>query len=493
VHVAAELCPTPSDRGANPWAETVAIASKFVASSDGDSIFALVRVLRGTLAAGASIFAMGNDFAENRELHHEVAVRRIAISHVRYMTLVASASAGMVVKVDADLHGICVLADVLEPCVPPIRVPAAFVKVAVEPLDPSKLQTMVESITKARLCYPSLEVIADANGDHCLLGTGELFLDCALCDIRTSFARVEVKVSDPFVVFRETVGGRSVTICRTRIDDENTVGFTAEPMRVETLFDLEEGKLSLGPGLAEQLLKLGWDEMAADGVWAFSPDSLVGPNILVNDTLPPKPAFSQAAMAVIGRSFAWSCRVGPLCDEMMHGVVFRIVEAEVSGRSIIPAVRKGLFAAFLAARPRIVEPVDFVEVMTPVEGIDICTDVLKKRRGQIIAVRPLQGTTLHVLWGNVPLIDSFGLEVQLRSRTAGQAFPLSDFEKWDVVPGDPLDASYQLRPLEPAPNPALAREFVVKTRRRKGLGDEIDISKYADEQLLIEIAAAVGQ
>jgi U5 small nuclear ribonucleoprotein component len=343
-----------------------------------------------------------------------------------------------------------------------------------------------------------LQVIADVNGDHCLLGPGELFLDCVMCDIRTGFARVEVKVSDPFVVFHETVGGRSVTICRTRIDDDNAVGFTAEPIQPETLFDLEEGKLSVGPGLAERLLKLGWDELAADGVWAFGPDSVLGPNVLVDDTLPPKPAFTQAAKAVIGRSFAWSCRVGPLCDEMMHGVVFRIVEAELSGRPIIPAkfipaVRKGLFAAFLAAQPRIVEPVYFVEVMTPVEGIDICRDILEKRRGQILTVRPLQGTPLHVLWANVPLIDSFGLEVQLRSRTAGQAFPLSYFEKWDVVPGEPLDASLQLRPLEPAPNQALAREFVVKTRRRKGLGDEIDISKYADEQLLIEIAAAVGQ
>ena len=36
-----------------------------------------------------------------------------------------------------------------------------------------------------------------------------------------------------------------------------------------------------------------------------------------------------------------------------------------------------------------------------------------------------------------------------------------------IVPGDPLDKSIVIRPLEPQPAPHLAREFMVKTRRRK--------------------------
>ena len=49
----------------------------------------------------------------------------------------------------------------------------------------------------------------------------------------------------------------------------------------------------------------------------------------------------------------------------------------------------------------------------------------------------------------------------------GQAFCMSVFDHWQIVPGDPLDRSVMLRPLEPAPPQALAREFMVKTRRRK--------------------------
>lgn len=36
-----------------------------------------------------------------------------------------------------------------------------------------------------------------------------------------------------------------------------------------------------------------------------------------------------------------------------------------------------------------------------------------------------------------------------------------------IVPGDPLDKSVVIRPLEPQPAPHLAREFMIKTRRRK--------------------------
>jgi hypothetical protein len=67
----------------------------------------------------------------------------------------------------------------------------------------------------------------------------------------------------------------------------------------------------------------------------------------------------------------------------------------------------------------------------------------------------------------LPVIESFGFETDLRYHTQGQAFCLSVFDHWSIVPGDPLDKSVVLRPLEPAPVQHLAREFMVKTRRRK--------------------------
>ena len=56
-------------------------------------------------------------------------------------------------------------------------------------------------------------------------------------------------------------------------------------------------------------------------------------------------------------------------------------------------------------------------------------------------------------------------------RGQGQAFCQQVFDHWAVVPGDPLDRNVILHPLEPSPPPALARDFMVKTRRRKGLSE----------------------
>ena len=50
-----------------------------------------------------------------------------------------------------------------------------------------------------------------------------------------------------------------------------------------------------------------------------------------------------------------------------------------------------------------------------------------------------------------------------------------------------MNKTIALRPLEPAPVPALAREFMIKTRRRKGLDEDVSIKKYFDPRLL-EIA-----
>lgn len=71
------------------------------------------------------------------------------------------------------------------------------------------------------------------------------------------------------------------------------------------------------------------------------------------------------------------------------------------------------------------------------------------------------------LWG-WGYLRWFFIEMCMRA-LQGQAFCLSDFHHWQIVPGDPLDRSVQLRPLEPAAPQELAREFMVKTRRRKVL------------------------
>lgn len=87
----------------------------------------------------------------------------------------------------------------------------------------------------------------------------------------------------------------------------------------------------------------------------------------------------------------------------------------------------------------------------------------------------------------MPGLDSFGFETDLRVHTGGQALGTLQFDRWEVAPGDPLDRSIRLKLLEPSPPSILARDIVVKTRRRKGLLEDLTIGKFFDDQALIDM------
>lgn len=88
-------------------------------------------------------------------------------------------------------------------------------------------------------------------------------------------------------------------------------------------------------------------------------------------------------------------------------------------------------------------------------------------RGHVTQDIPKPGSPLYTVKAYIPVIDSCGFETDLRTHTQGQAFCQQIFDHWQIVPGDPLDNSIVLRPLEPSPAQHLARDFMVKTRRRK--------------------------
>jgi U5 small nuclear ribonucleoprotein component len=79
------------------------------------------------------------------------------------------------------------------------------------------------------------------------------------------------------------------------------------------------------------------------------------------------------------------------------------------------------------------------------------------------------------------------VETDLRIHTQGQATLSLVFDRWSVVPGDPLDKSIKLRPLEPASAQATARDFVLKTRRRKGLSEDVTVSKYVEPEIIKQL------
>lgn len=155
---------------------------------------------------------------------------------------------------------------------------------------------------------------------------------------------------------------------------------------------------------------------------------------------------------------------------------------------MIPTARKVVHSSILTATPRLMEPIYQLQIQCPGDMVDSIQPLLIRRRGHIIQDKPVSGSLLYNVKGFLPVLDSFGFETDLRTFTQGQAMVHSVFDHWAIVPGDPLDRSIILHPLEPSPPHFLARELLVKTRRRKGLSEDVSISKFFDEGMKAQLA-----
>lgn len=218
----------------------------------------------------------------------------------------------------------------------------------------------------------------------------------------------------------------------------------AEPLDNGLADDIETNVVSLDwpkKRLGEFLItKYNWDILASRSIWAFGPES-AGPNILMDDTLPlevDKNLLTTVKDSIV-QGFQWATREGPLCEEPIRNVKFKILDATIApepihrgGGQIIPTSRRVAYSAFLMATPRLMEPYYFVEVIAPADCVPAVYTVLTKRRGHITQDIPVAGSPLYTVKAFIPAIDSFGFETDLRTHTQGQAFCLSVFHHWQV-------------------------------------------------------------
>ena len=89
----------------------------------------------------------------------------------------------------------------------------SVLKVAVEPIAPSELPKMLSALRSVNKSYPLISTKVEESGEHVIIGTGELYLDCVLHDLRRLFSEIEIKVSDPVTRFCETVLETSALKC----------------------------------------------------------------------------------------------------------------------------------------------------------------------------------------------------------------------------------------------------------------------------------------
>jgi len=472
-------------------------------------------VLSGTIKQGCDVRVLGESYSIlDEEDSRIMPVGRLWIYNSRYSVEVSSVPAGNwvliegidqpIVKtatiIDSDYHDELFTFKALK------FNTKSVIKIAVEPVNPSELPKMLEGLRKCNKSYPLLQTKVEESGEHVLIGSGELYLDCVMHDLRHMYSEIEIRVSDPCVCFSETIIEMSRDKCVVETPNKmNEFTMIAEPLDRHLDTDLEEGRVTMEDDqqFIDKFFKrrYNWDDLACRSIWAFGPETN-STNILFNDTLPYEvdTKLLGEVKAPIVQAFQWATREGPLCEEPIRGVKFKLQHAKIAsepmhrgGGQIIPTARRASFLSFLLAEPRIMEPYLFVEIIAPPDVVHGAIDssgrgrksllediVVDKRRGKITKKMEVPGTPLYKVYAIMPAIDSFGFETDLRIRTTGQAFCMTAFQEWRIAPGDPLDKTIDqyLTPLEPQHTSHLGREFLLKTRRRKGLSEDVNVEKF---------------
>ncbi|CAD6573395.1 MAG: hypothetical protein ASARMPREDX12_006009 [Alectoria sarmentosa] len=481
--------------------------TKLFNTPDAEHFDSFGRVLSGIAKAGQQVRVLGEGYTIDDE--EDMSVSTISdtwIAESRYNISTSGVPAGNWVLLGGIDNSIVKTATIVPPKLPddedayifkPVKhFTESVFKVAVEPINPSELPKMLDGLRKVNKSYPLITTKVEESGEHVILGTGELYMDCVLHDLRRLYSEMELKVSDPVTRFCETVVETSAIMCYAITPNKkNKITMVAEPLDDGIAEDIESGKVNIKDPIRKvgQFFeeKYDWDKLASRSIWAFGPEEM-GPNILQDDTLPSQvdKKLVNTVRDTLRQGFSWGTREGPLCEEPIRNTKFKLTDISLAadsisrgGGQIIPTTRRALYSSFLTASPRLLEPLYTVSMTGPADSVSALYTVLSRRRGHVLSDGPIAGTPLYGVRGLVPVIDSFGFETDVRIHTQGQAMVSLVFDRWSVVPGDPLDREVKTRPLEMASAMATARDFVLKTRRRKGLSEDVSVGKFLEPDL----------
>ena len=309
--------------------------TKLFNTPDAEHFYSFGRVLSGIAKAGQQVRVLGEGYTIDDE--EDMSISTISdtwIAESRYNIPTSGVPAGNWVLLSGIDNGIVKTATLVPPKLPdeedayifkPVKhFTESVFKVAVEPINPSELPKMLDGLRKVNKSYPLITTKVEESGEHVILGTGELYMDCVLHDLRRLYSEMELKVSDPVTRFCETVVETSAIMCYAITPNKkNKITMVAEPLDDGIAEDIESGKVNI----KDPIRKVGqffednydWDKLASRSIWAFGPDEM-GPNILQDDTLPSQvdKKLVNTVRDTLRQGFSWGTREGPLCEERTY-------------------------------------------------------------------------------------------------------------------------------------------------------------------------------
>jgi elongation factor G len=287
--------------------------------------------------------------------------------------------------------------------------PDPVISVAIEPKTKSDQDKLGVGLQRLAEEDPTFRVRTDEEtGQTLISGMGELHLEIIVDRLMREFS-VDANVGRPQVAYRETAG-KAVQ----KIEGRFVRQTGGRGQYGHAVIDLEPAE----PGSGYEFL-----------------DKIVGGKI-PREYIPAVDLGIQEAMesGVIAGYPVVDVRIS-LIEGSYHDVDSSEMAFKVAGSMAFKEAMK-------RAKPKLLEPVMSVEVVTPEDYLGDVMGDLNSRRGHVLGLEP-RGNA-QVITARVPLATMFGYATDLRSTTQGRATFTMQFDRYEEVPqsiaGEIVDA-----------------------------------------------------
>jgi elongation factor 2 len=354
---------------------------------------------------------------------------------------------------------VCEAEEIIEPFEEIRHLFEPVVTKSVEPKNPMELPRVVDILKQIGREDPTLQVkINPETGEYLVSGLGELHLE-AKVENKLKEMGIEVEMSPPIVVYRETVTGKSSVIEGKSPNKHNKLYIYVEPLEEGVYKKMLEGEIpsdiELRPKHIHIFRKLSEAGMPYDV--AKNVILIHNKNVLIDLTRGVQ--FMNEIIEMVKDAFRNLMDEGPLAKEPCTRVKVVITDADLhedpvhrGPGQIMPATRYAIREGMLM-NIALLEPKQIIRIDVPSELVGEAIREVEGRRGQILDMKEEKGAS--IITAKIPVADLFGFDASLKSSTSGRGF----YSLIETV-------------FERLPNEMF--ENVVKSiRKRKGLPEEI--------------------
>ena len=277
--------------------------------------------------------------------------------------------------------------------------PEPVISVAIEPKtkgDQDKLSGALQRLAEED---PTFRVTSDEEtGQTIIAGMGELHLEIIVDRLLREF-RVDANVGRPQVAYRETV--------------------SRPAERVQGKFVRQTGGSGQYGDVVINLLP------QAPGAGYEFVDKIVGGKIPKEYIRPVDEGIQEAMNAGVLAGY-------PVVDVKVELVEGSYHDVDSSERAFKIAGSMAFKEAMKRAKPKLLEPMMAVEVVTPEDYLGDVMGNLNSRRGRVEHLEPMGNS--QTIKASVPLSEMFGYATDLRSMSQGRATFTMQFDRYEEVP-----------------------------------------------------------